>query len=409
MNLYIFRESGRSAIFGVGTYIREMVAALIASDINITIVHLHSKKTTTDFVELEGIQHLFLPAPIDQNRTVDRKKYNELYYKSVVYILRLKIIDKERLVFHFNFNKCAKLAEGLKNAFDCRIVTTVHVSDWSLVIYDNPPRLSSILNSDNPDDLDLSLRKSIKEEKNLYSITDQVICLSNYMYEILIRNYNIDPSKITFIPNGISVPPSPLSPFLSLKEKWKLPVKEKIILFVGRIDHAKGLLYLIKAFRNVLHVCPQSRLVIAGDGDISDFLKESRDICMKVTYTGLLDKTQLYELYSIADVGVIPSLYETFCYVAVEMMMHGLPIVATATSGLNEVVDDTCGLKLPIMIMPDKVEIDTLLLSEKIIYLLQNPREAKRIRENAHKRYERHYSLEVFRKNMLNFYNSLWD
>ena len=124
-------------------------------------------------------------------------------------------------------------------------------------------------------------------------------------------------------------------------------------------------------------------------------------------FTGFLEKHELYELVQIADIGVVPSLYEPFGYVAVEMMMHGLPVVAAATSGLNEVVDDSCGLKIPIIEYPDKVEIDTDLLADKIIYLLQHPEEAKQIGLNGRKRYLKEYSSEVFRKNMLNFYNSL--
>ena len=73
-----------------------------------------------------------------------------------------------------------------------------------------------------------------------------------------------------------------------------------------------------------------------------------------------MEKKELYEIYQMADVGVVPSLYEPFGYVAVEMMMHRLPIVVT--SCLNEVVDDTCGLKIPIIEYSDKVEIDTDLI-----------------------------------------------
>ena len=88
--------------------------------------------------------------------------------------------------------------------------------------------------------------------------------------------------------------------------------------------------------------------------------------------------------------------------------MHELPIVATATSGLNEVVDESCALKIPLIVSSDSVEIDTSLLAEKIVYLLQNPEEAKRLGKNGRKRYLEKYSSEVFRKNMLAFYNSLW-
>ena len=70
-------------------------------------------------------------------------------------------------------------------------------------------------------------------------------------------------------------------------------------------------------------------------------------------------------------------------YVPVEMMMHELPIIATATSGLNEVVDESCALKIPLIVSSDSVEIDVSLLAEKILYLLQNPEEAKRLGKTA--------------------------
>ena len=111
----------------------------------------------------------------------------------------------------------------------------------------------------------------------------------------------------------------------------------------------------------------------------------------------------------MADVGVTPSLFEPFGYVAVEMMMHGLPIVSTATSRLNEVIEDDCGIKIPILINQDRVEIDTDMLAKKILHLLENQEDAKRLGANARKRYEELYSMEVFRKNMLTFYHSLYE
>jgi len=91
------------------------------------------------------------------------------------------------------------------------------------------------------------------------------------------------------------------------------------------------------------------------------------------------------------------------------MMMHSLPVVVTETSGLNEVVDNTCGLKVPITELPDKVEIDTALLAQKILYLLQHPAEARKMGVYGRKRYLKEYSSDIFRKNLLNFYTSLYD
>ena len=182
----------------------------------------------------------------------------------------------------------------------------------------------------------------------------------------------------------------------------------KIILFAGRIDEIKGVSSLIKAFHLVLEAYPNSRLLIAGNGDYTRAFQEAKNIYTKITFTGLLKKEELFEIYQLADAGVVPSLFEPFGYVPVEMMMHELPIIATTTSGLNEVVDESCGLKVPLIVSPDNVEIDTSLLAQKIVYLLQNPEEAKRLGKNGRKRYLEKYSSEVFGKNMIEFYKSLF-
>ena len=184
--------------------------------------------------------------------------------------------------------------------------------------------------------------------------------------------------------------------------------KERIILFVGRMEDIKGGHFLVRTFMMVLEDYPESRLMIIGDGNYDLFLRNAKPFFTKITFTGLLNKEDLYELYRLADVGVVPSLFEPFGYVPVEMMMHELPIIATATSGLNEVVDESCALKIPLIVSSDGVEIDVSLLAEKILYLLQNPEEAKRLGKNGRKRYLEKYSSEVFRENMLTFYKSLW-
>lgn len=84
---------------------------------------------------------------------------------------------------------------------------------------------------------------------------------------------------------------------------------------------------------------------MAGSGNYDICFQEAKDICTKITFTGLLNKKDLNEIYQIADIGIVPSLFEPFGYVAIEMMMHELPVVATTTSGLNEVVNNACGLK----------------------------------------------------------------
>lgn len=408
MNLYIFNESSRAAVYGIGTYIRELTSALKDSDINVCVVHLRSDQAEKEPEVTDGIRHFYIPAPVNQNTSLTRNRQSELYYLNVVYLLRLQIKNTEKLVFHLNHNQNNKFAEILKRKFDCKIVTVVHYFNWRFSVYDNLQRLRPALNEEYLDSFGETLKKS-EVEKSLWVNVDRVICLSNYMQEILCQYCRITSSTISVIPNGLTDHAKIISDVKFLRKKWKIALKEKVILFAGRLDEVKGLEYLLNAFREVLHTFPRCRLVIAGDGDYNKYTKESQDICTRITYTGLLGKDQLYEWYCLADMGIIPSLFEPFGYVAVEMMMHGLPIVATATSGLNEVVDGTCGFKIPIIEHSDRVEIDTAILAEKIIYLLQHSAESKKMGQNGRNRYLKEFTSESFKQKMLDFYYSLYD
>ena len=219
-------------------------------------------------------------------------------------------------------------------------------------------------------------------------------------------DYKIKPDKITVIYNGLT--DSKISVGKSaLRQKYRIP-DVPIFLFAGRLDNIKGLKYALRAFKIVLKAHPACRFIIAGNGDFDSLLVECDDIYMNVIWTGLINKEKLYELYTIADIGIMPSFHEQCSYVAIEMMMHGLPVVATSTSGLNEVVNNACGLKIPLTILSENVEVDVMLLSEKIIYLLQHPIEAKRMGQNGRKRYLDNYTSGIFCVKMVKTYNSLF-
>lgn len=408
MNLYIFNQTRRGAVFGVGTYIHELVVVLKDHDINICVVNLISEKPQIQTERIDGVEYWHFPLAISDQRTINDQEQWDLYYRNVVYLLRLHIKDKRNLIFHLNFFESGKLAEELKNTFDCQLVAVSHFFDWGFTIYDNPERLCRILIQKHPDTLEKKLQTMFEVERSYYSKVDHIICMTRYMKDVLCENYGIDIAKISVISNGLRDMSDKLIDSMVLRKKWNISAEEKIILFAGRVDEVKGGIFLIRAFREVLKKQPNCRLIIAGSGNYDICFQEAKDTCTKITFTGLLDKKDLNEIYQIADVGVVPSLFEPFGYVAVEMMMHEMPVVATATSGLNEVINNACGLKIPLTILSESVEIDVTLLSEKIVYLLQYPIEARLMGQNGRKRYLDNYASEIFRINMVKTYNSLF-
>ena len=412
MNLYLFNATDSAAIYGIGAYLRELTQALEGCNINIHIIHLHSIRPEFEIVKTNEVENWYIPEIRNMNTFSGSTQKVENYYRNVIYLLRLYIKDTNDLIFHFNHNQSQALAKGLKEVFDCRTVAVVHYVKWMLELHGNLQKYHMIKSKpENQRTLFEQLLHTTDEYENaLYKEADRVIALSQYMQHILVTEYQLNRGKISVISNGLEdITPLPVNEKEVLRRKWRISGKEFIILFTGRLHPVKGLSFLIKAFRRVLVKIPDCRLMIAGGGDYDIYLKEAKDICTRITFTGLLEKEELYDLYSIADLGVTPSFHEQCSYVAIEMMMHGLPVIGSTSTGLKEmIVDGETGLHIPVIEYDDRVEIDTSLLAEKILYLLQHPEERLHMGVNARRRYLEKYSLPVFRKNMLDFYQSLF-
>ena len=408
MNLYIFVGTGMGAEYGIGTYIRELTVALRNSPINVCVVKLVSGKPQIQIEEIDNIRYLFIPRPVIEQRIIDSKKRDELYTRNVTYLLQLYIEDKNNLVFHLNYMEHKALADALKKTFDCKIVSVVHYLMSLMSLSGNIRKFGRIImqNDEPTDNEELLVKKFFQKEKEMLHAADKIISLSHHTFNLLHQYFQIEKEKMVVINNGLTDTQVTMDKQM-LRQKYDIP-DIPVLLFVGRLDNGKGLAYAIKAFKKVLNT-KDCHFIIAGSGTFDLFMKECEGIRMHVTWTGMIDRDELYDLYSLADIGIMPSLSEQCNYVAIEMMMHGLPMITSTAPGLAEMTEEgISSLQAPVIEHSERVEIDTNILAEKMLYLLQNPDERKRLGTNARKRYEEAYSMEVFRKNMLDFYRSLY-
>lgn len=157
--------------------------------------------------------------------------------------------------------------------------------------------------------------------------------------------------------------------------------------------------FLIKAFRRVLDVHPHARLILAGDGSFNTYLKECSGIHSRITFIGKVDKEELYQYYRIADVGVMPSFHEQCSYVGIEMMMHGLPLIGTDSTGLGEMIADELKVELD---ESQEEQLSVELLTNKIISVLSSPQSAWKQISREH--YERCYTQERMKSQYLNLF-----
>ena len=408
INLYIIGNKAlRSSAYGIGTYINQLELSIQGSGMNVCFIHLNAETQRFSQKVENGVRHWYIPYP--KNKYKEEEKHNKLYLQNAVFILRQYIQQTDNLIFHLNYPKYPTFANALKASFNCKIVVAVHFFSWGFDIFGNVSRLQKILGKPEKklDQLGKQVKITFNEEKNLLCFVDKVLSLSNHNAKILQKIYQVNRQNISIIHNGLEDKAPKEFDRELIRRMYNLSVETPVVIFAGRLDPVKGLSYLIRASKIVLDHFPDCHIVIAGSGDYDTYMKERGNRWMNIHFTGLLEKTELYELYSIADIGVMPSLYEPFGYVAVEMMMHCLPVIATITSGLDEVVDKTCGFKVPVSVQSDRVEIDTDFMAEKILYLLRNPVEARQMGANGRKRYLKYFSSEIFYSKMLHLYKTL--
>jgi glycogen synthase len=172
---------------------------------------------------------------------------------------------------------------------------------------------------------------------------DRVIACSAYMRDHVADVYGIEEERVTVIPNGID--PSDLQPFdeqamREFRARFADP-DEKLVLLVGRLVYEKGFQVALEALPRVIEELDGVRFLVAGSGTHEQELKAQAaelGLMDHGTFLGWIGDDVLHTLYRIADLTVVPSIYEPFGLVALEAMASGCPCLVADTGGLREVV-----------------------------------------------------------------------
>jgi len=161
--------------------------------------------------------------------------------------------------------------------------------------------------------------------------------------------------------------------------------------YVGRISEEKGIDSLLEAART-------SNLPVQLAGDYSAMPELVATAPTNVEFIGKLKRDQLANFYRYARFVVVPSTcLETFGMVALEAMSYGLPVIASKTGGLQEVVDD--GVNGFLFEKGNDVE-----LAEKMKQLCENSELAKKMGQAGQEKLNREYSEEIYYLRLMRVY-----
>jgi phosphatidyl-myo-inositol alpha-mannosyltransferase len=174
-------------------------------------------------------------------------------------------------------------------------------------------------------------RFRVPYSKSIFSKLDAITAVSDAAAEFVTAQIDTDDRKVHIIPNGIN-----------LDEYTDTTVtKTDTILYVGRLEKRKGVIYLLKAFAELQRALPHVKLVIAGDGPEKRRLQHRvEDLELQnVSFLGYVSNDKKKELLCEAKVFCSPAIFgESFGIVLLEAMACGVPTVAGDNPGYVSVL-----------------------------------------------------------------------
>ncbi len=184
-----------------------------------------------------------------------------------------------------------------------------------------------------------------------------------------------------------------------LRDKYNIKDNELVIMFTGRPVPQKGIKELLIAFKQLCNRYNNVKLVIVGNSgfgkeiktDFDNQLEEiSESIKDKVIFTGFIHNSKMPQIHAMADIAVIPSIYDDPApLVVMECMASGLAVITTDSGGIPEYVGENNCISI---IRDENIVIN---LEEALEKLVIDERYRKTLGKNAHN-YAQQFNLKRF-------------
>lgn len=208
--------------------------------------------------------------------------------------------------------------------------------------------------------------------KKLIKKSDLIVAISENTKLDLMDIFQVPAEKIKVIYSGLNLSETKLSENEQQEFANKYGIKNDFILSVGNIEPRKNLDGLIKAYEILRENNPElkNQLVLAGapgwqNKHIYQAAKDSK-FSADIIFTGYVSEGEKIFLYHHAIVFAFPSFYEGFGFPPLEAMSYGLPVIASNSSSIPEVVGDSAFLINPVFPSEIASALEIILTDEKV-------------------------------------------
>jgi glycosyltransferase involved in cell wall biosynthesis len=361
---------------GIGTYVRNLVAALLARDTTNRYTLLTSGRATSErpFPTAENVRGRSILIP-------DRC-LNILWYRWRVPVPPATLFAGRTDLYHGPDFVLPPLGKSMHK------VVTIH----DLAFLEHPeyavPSLAAYL------------KKVVPES---VAAADAVIAVSQETARSLVTHFDTPREKITVIPLGVDKHFRRITdPILLDATRHKFKLRHPLVLSVGTLEPRKNHSGLIKAFYQATKQKdgPAMLAIAGGKGWLYEETQQliaDLKLERKVRFLGRVTDLELVTLYSMADIFAFPSFFEGFGIPPIEAMACGAPVITSRTSSLPEVVGDAA-------LLVDPHNIDEI--ARTMLRLLKQEPLRAELRQKGYQRAQQFTWDEVARRT-LNVYQQL--
>jgi UDP-glucose:(heptosyl)LPS alpha-1,3-glucosyltransferase len=177
-------------------------------------------------------------------------------------------------------------------------------------------------------------------EKKCFFNSKTILANSMMVKKDILKHYSVPEEKIKVVYNGIDLQrfqPAEKNQKTALKDFFRLK-EYRVILFVGSDYKRKGLTTLLKALS--LLKMKDVKLIVIGSKDTSRYLLLARELGVDKNVIFWGGEKEIEKLYRLADVFVLPTLYDPFSNATLEAMASGVPVVTTSYNGASELIEN---------------------------------------------------------------------
>lgn len=183
-------------------------------------------------------------------------------------------------------------------------------------------------------------------EAKLCQEADAIIGVSRSVREEICRAHPRDPETVHAIYNAYSAPTHLLTPELRSRARHRLSLDPdaRLIVYVGRFSPEKGILSILESVDSVKASLSNVTYLLVGRIEdehsrlIDQFLRDNPTVASHVQVLGWQSAEALADIYLAADLALVPSVYETLGYTALDAITYEVPLIASAAGGLRELV-----------------------------------------------------------------------